>query len=69
MSKRRAKRDTYRYHFIKDGKIVHRGITDDLDRREQEHQQQYRRGWIKKIGPIVTRETALEWERKGGKRL
>lgn len=30
-------RDTYKYH-LKDGRrIVHRGITNDLKQREQEH--------------------------------
>ena len=69
MAKRRAKRDTYRYHFIKDGKVVHRGITDDLQRREREHQAKYGGGWIKQIGPKVSNDSALEWERGGGKRI
>ena len=30
-------RDTYKYHFKKGNKIVHTGITNDLERREQEH--------------------------------
>ena len=34
-------RDTYKYHFIKDRTVVHRGITNDLERREQEHQNTY----------------------------
>lgn len=62
-------RDTHRYHFIKGRKIVHRGVTNDLDRRESEHRQTYGDGKIKPIGPRVTRESALEWERNGGKRL
>ena len=35
-------RDTYKYHFKKGNKIVHTGITDDLERREQEHKQEFR---------------------------
>ncbi len=69
MAKRRKKRDTYRYHYIKNRTVVHRGITDDIDRREQEHDQKYRGGHIKQIGPRVLKDSALEWERSGGKRL
>ncbi len=60
-------RDTYKYH-LKDGKrIVHRGITNDLYRREQEHQDEYLGARIRQVGRKTTREAALEWERKGGK--
>jgi len=69
MAKKRKPRDTYRYHFIKGGKIVHRGETDDLDRREAELRVKYGGGHIVQIGPKVTKETALKWERNGGKRL
>ena len=64
-----AKRDTYRYHHIKDRKVVHRGQTDDLERREAEHQVDFGGGQIKQIGPRVTKDSALQWERDGGKRL
>lgn len=30
-------RNTYKYHFKIRNRIVHTGITNDLDRREQEH--------------------------------
>lgn len=63
-----ADRDTYKYHFIRDRKVVHRGITDDLKRREQEHERTYRGGHIKQIGVRTTEEGAREWEKKGGKR-
>ena len=63
-----TERDTSKYHFIKDRKVVHRGITDDLERREQEHQEAFGGGHIKQIGHRTTREAAEEWERKGGKR-
>lgn len=33
-------RDTYKYHFKLGNKIVHTGITNNLDRREQEHQRE-----------------------------
>ena len=32
------KRDTYKYDYKVGNGIVHSGITNDLDRREQEHQ-------------------------------
>ena len=61
-------RDTYKYH-LKDGRqVVRRGITNDLDRREQEHQTQHPGTQIKQIGRRTTRETALASERNGGKR-
>ena len=62
-------RDTQRYHYVQDRKVVHRGITNDPERREQEHRQNYGDGWLKPIGPKVTRDSALKWERDGGKRL
>ena len=34
-------RDTYKYHFKQGNKIVHTGITEDLDRREQEHKRDF----------------------------
>ena len=56
-------RDTYKYHFKVGNKIVHGGITDDLDRREQEHQQKWRKGHIKQVGRRTTEEAAREWEK------
>lgn len=61
-------RDTYKYHVIKLRKIVHRGITDDIDRRAREHQQEFPKSRIKQIGRRTTRDAALDWEHKGGKR-
>ena len=58
------KRDTYKYHFKVGNKIVHTGITNDLDRREQEHRS--RRGWTKghivQFGNRTTRAAARAWE-------
>ena len=57
-------RDTFKYHFKKGNKIVHRGITNDLERREQEHKQNYGDGGhIKQVGRVTTRDAALDWER------
>lgn len=61
------KRDTYKYHFKRGQKILHRGITDDLERREQEHQQKWPTGHIRQVGRKTTEETAREWEERGGK--
>ena len=61
---RAEKRDTYKYHFKLGNKIVHTGITNDLDRREKEHQS--RRGWAKghivQVGYRTTRSAARAWE-------
>ena len=59
-------RDTYRYNFKVGNKIVHRGITNDLDCRETEHRQKWPNGHIDQVGPAVTRDSALEWERERG---
>lgn len=61
-------RDTYKYHLKDGNRIVHRGITNDLDRRESEHQAEYPGTRIEQIGNVTTREAALKWEREGGKR-
>lgn len=56
-------RDTYKYHFKVGNKIVHSGITNDLERREQEHQQQWPKGHIKQVGRRTTEEAAQKWEK------
>ena len=62
-------RDTYKYYFKIGNKIVHTGITYDLDRCEAEHRQKH--GWgkghIKQVGRRTTRDDALEWEREQSK--
>ena len=57
-------RDTYKYHFKIGNRIVHSGITKDLERREEEHQQKRPRGHIKQIGRRTTEEATREWENK-----
>ena len=59
-------RDTYKYQFKQGNRIVHGGITNDLDRREQEHQRKYGHGHIKQVGRRTTEEAARAWERKKG---
>lgn len=57
-------RDTYKYHFKLGNRIVHSGITNDLERREAEHRRQpgWEKGHILQVGRRTTREGALRWE-------
>ena len=61
-------RDTFKYHLKDGGRVVHRGITNDLARREAEHQERFPGARIEQIGRRTTREAALQWEREGCKR-
>lgn len=66
----KTSRDTYRYHITRGNKILHRGITDDLDRRYGEHKRRYGHDVkIRQVGCRVTRDSALRWEREGGRRI
>ena len=70
MTKKRQKpRNIRRYHYWWRGKVVHRGVTKDLEKREQDHKQKWPGGHIQQIGPSVTKDTSLKWEREGGKRI
>ena len=59
-------RDTYKYHFKIGNKIVHGGITNDLERREVEHQQKWPKGHITQVGNKTTEEAARKWEEDEG---
>ena len=61
-------RETCKYQFKDVNKVLHRGITNNLDRRESEHKREWPEGHIKQVGRKTTREAALKWEREGGKR-
>ncbi len=61
--KKQAERDTYKYQFVRRGKVEHSGITKDPDRREAELKRQYGAGHLKKVGRRTTRDAAKEWER------
>ena len=61
-----ARRNTYKYVFKVGNKIVHGGKTDNLERREQEHQQQNPKGHIKQVGRRTTDEAARNWEKQQG---
>ena len=56
-------RKTYKYRFKIGNKIVHGGITNDLERREQEHQDKWPIGHIKQVGRRTTEEAARQWEK------
>ena len=58
-----APRDHYRYLLFHEGKIVYVGITNDLERREQEHREGGTRFTsMSPQGPRVTEEGARRWE-------
>lgn len=62
----KSPRDTYKYQFKDGNRILHGGITTDLDRREGEHQRHFGRGHIRQVGRRTTDDAARRWERKKG---
>ena len=59
-----GKRDAYKYHLKRGNKIIRSGITNDLDRREREHQREHGKNvHITKVGNATTREGARDWEK------
>ena len=62
-----AKRDWYTYEFKKGNTILHKGITQDLERREGEHKSNLEPGGhIRKVGIAKTEEGARQWEKDEG---
>ena len=59
-----ALRDTYTYIFYVGRRISHRGITNDPDRREREHQRLYPDGRLVVVGRAKTYEGAVNWEKQ-----
>ena len=58
-----APRDTFKYHYKRGNKILHTGITNDLERREREHQRDIdTAGNISQVGRRTTRDGAKAWE-------
>ena len=57
-----SKRDHYKYDYKIGNKIVHSGITIDLERREQEHKRRWPNGHIKQVGRKTTEDGARSWE-------
>jgi len=66
MTQKQGARNTYKYHFKVGKKRVHGGITNDLERREQEHQQKWSNGHILQIGRKTTKNAAEQWEAENG---
>ena len=58
-----AKYDTYKYQIRVGRKIVHGGITDDLERREQEHQQKWPKAKLTQVGRRTTEKAAQSHDR------
>lgn len=59
------KRDTYKYHLKQGNRVIRSGITNNLDRREKEHQRELGNDvHIQQVGKRTTREGAREWEKK-----
>jgi predicted GIY-YIG superfamily endonuclease len=64
MATRKQKpRPYYKYDYKVKGRIVHSGITDDLERRAKEHERKYGKGQIIQVGRRTTEEAAREWEK------
>lgn len=55
---------TYRYRFWVGSRVVYRGITTDLERREREHRHRWPEGRIEAIGRPTSHAKAWEWERQ-----
>lgn len=61
-----SRRKTYKYE-LKDGhSLLYVGITDDPERREQQHRQSKDFGHMNIIGNRTTREAAENWEEGSG---
>jgi predicted GIY-YIG superfamily endonuclease len=68
MAKRkcRCKRDTYLYELKDRGKVVYRGISNDVDRRIREHERSGKRFTTIWVSNVPTcRRTALKDEKVG----
>lgn len=63
-----GQRDTYKYHLKQGKKVVHRGVTNNLARREAEHKERFPDSHIVQVGHRTSRDAALKWEREGGKK-
>ena len=58
------RRDTNKYHLKKGNKIIQSGITNNLERREREHQAEHPGSHVQKVGNKTTREAARAWEKE-----
>jgi len=66
MPNKQGARNTYKYYFKVGKKRVHGGITNDLERREEEHKQKWSNGHIFQIGRQTTKDAAEKWEEEHG---
>lgn len=58
-------RNVYKYHLKRGNEIIHIGITNDLERRESEHKQNYGDSVkIHQVGHRTTKKAALEWDKR-----
>lgn len=58
-------RDTYKYRLKQGKKTLQSGITNNLERREKEHQRDHGKDvHLQKVGRRTTREAAREWEKQ-----
>lgn len=55
------RRDTYKYKVVENGQTVYFGVTNDLVRRESEHQERFPASHLVKIGRRTFRAAALKW--------
>lgn len=59
----RKPRDTYKYVLKRGRKRIRSGITNDLERREQEHRRDHGSDVrILQVGRRTTRDAARDWE-------
>ena len=63
-----GQRDTYKYHLKQGKKVIYIGVTNNLERREAEHKERFPDSHIEQVGRRTSRDSALKWEREGGKR-
>ncbi len=60
-------RDWYTYEFKRGNQVLHKGITQDPERRENDHQSNLDpKGHLKIIGNPKTEEGARQWEKDQG---
>ncbi len=57
------RRNYHRYELRQGHQIVYAGITNDPERREEEHREEGKRfSGMSTVGPAVTKATAERWE-------
>ena len=55
---------TFRYRFLVGSRVMLKGITTDLKRREREHQRRWPAGRIEPVGEATSHEEAWDWEQR-----